>query len=69
MLSYFFFFFQAEDGIRDQGLDWSSDVCSSDLFAFPIGDDGAFVYTSCKMVEDMSGFPEYFYKMFFGYFP
>src|SRR2546425_11819071 len=26
----FFFFFQAEDGIRDK-LDWSSDVCSSDL--------------------------------------
>src|SRR3712207_7648679 len=27
---YVFFFFQAEDGIRDIG-DWSSDVCSSDL--------------------------------------
>src|SRR3712207_8874576 len=26
----FFFFFQAEDGIRDW-RDWSSDVCSSDL--------------------------------------
>src|SRR3712207_8246433 len=26
-----FFFFQAEDGIRDIGVDWSSDVCSSDL--------------------------------------
>src|SRR3970040_215207 len=26
------FFFQAEDGIRDIG-DWSSDVCSSDLWA------------------------------------
>jgi len=25
------FFFQAEDGIRDIGVDWSSDVCSSDL--------------------------------------
>src|SRR3712207_6959976 len=25
------FFFQAEDGIRDIGGDWSSDVCSSDL--------------------------------------
>src|SRR5437660_6941112 len=25
-----FFFFQAEDGIRDR-TDWSSDVCSSDL--------------------------------------
>ena len=24
-------FFQAEDGIRDQSGDWSSDVCSSDL--------------------------------------
>src|ERR1051326_9374142 len=24
-------FFQAEDGIRDKGSDWSSDVCSSDL--------------------------------------
>src|SRR5207248_9989909 len=30
--SYFsFFFFQAEDGIRDPYGDWSSDVCSSDL--------------------------------------
>src|SRR3712207_6919845 len=29
-----FFFFQAEDGIRDIGVDWSSDVCSSDL-AYP----------------------------------
>src|SRR3712207_7220439 len=27
---YVFFFFQAEDGIRDW-RDWSSDVCSSDL--------------------------------------
>ncbi len=27
----FFFFFQAEDGIRDGDEDWSSDVCSSDL--------------------------------------
>src|SRR5690625_3131980 len=27
----FFFFFQAEDGIRDGPRDWSSDVCSSDL--------------------------------------
>src|SRR4030066_1323851 len=25
------FFFQAEDGIRDSSVDWSSDVCSSDL--------------------------------------
>src|SRR2546429_2527342 len=29
--SGFFFFFQAEDGIRDGSRDWSSDVCSSDL--------------------------------------
>src|SRR6266568_4043628 len=28
----FFFFFQAEDGIRDGTVTWSSDVCSSDLF-------------------------------------
>src|SRR6266508_6510454 len=27
----FFFFFQAEDGIRDGHVNWSSDVCSSDL--------------------------------------
>src|SRR5216683_1958378 len=26
-----FFFFQAEDGIRDLIVTWSSDVCSSDL--------------------------------------
>src|SRR5213594_4987690 len=31
-LFYFcFFFFQAEDGIRDKRSCWSSDVCSSDL--------------------------------------
>src|SRR5690554_3037026 len=28
---YTIFFFQAEDGIRDADVDWSSDVCSSDL--------------------------------------
>src|SRR5207248_6116130 len=34
--SYFsFFFFQAEDGIRDPYGDWSSDVCSSDLAPQP----------------------------------
>src|SRR5205807_3530367 len=27
------FFFQAEDGIRDYKVTWSSDVCSSDLIA------------------------------------
>src|SRR5205809_3825892 len=27
----FLFFFQAEDGIRDVAVTWSSDVCSSDL--------------------------------------
>jgi len=27
----FFFFFQAEDGIRDIGVTGGSDVCSSDL--------------------------------------
>src|SRR2546426_5669762 len=30
---FVFFFFQAEDGIRDLQGDWSSDVCSSDLSA------------------------------------
>src|SRR5437667_623299 len=29
-----FFFFQAEDGIRDRDVNWSSDVCSSDLIRF-----------------------------------
>src|SRR5437867_9783977 len=28
---FVFFFFQAEDGIRDRTVTWSSDVCSSDL--------------------------------------
>src|SRR3989454_1269800 len=28
---FLFFFFQAEDGIRDYKVTWSSDVCSSDL--------------------------------------
>src|SRR5438445_4970471 len=32
-IRYRFFFFQAEDGIRDIGVTWSSDVCSSDLMA------------------------------------
>src|SRR5438270_4435245 len=31
-LFFCFFFFQAEDGIRDFDCDWSSDVCSSDLW-------------------------------------
>src|SRR5699024_2111772 len=31
VLNFFFFFFQAEDGIRYSKRDWSSDVCSSDL--------------------------------------
>ena len=31
VLMELFFFFQAEDGIRDDLVDWSSDVCSSDL--------------------------------------
>src|SRR5438445_5741762 len=30
------FFFQAEDGIRDIGVTWSSDVCSSDLVHEPL---------------------------------
>src|SRR2546430_8892662 len=39
-----FFFFQAEDGIRDLTVTWSSDVCSSDLahavvFDIPAGID------------------------------
>src|SRR3712207_7663641 len=33
-----FFFFQAEDGIRDIWRDWSSDVCSSDLGISVTGD-------------------------------
>src|SRR6266481_6661372 len=36
----FFFFFQAEDGIRDGTVTWSSDVCSSDLdHGNEVGDD------------------------------
>src|SRR2546427_1962480 len=37
MIGRFFFFFQAEDGIRDFDCDWSSDVCSSDLVARVVG--------------------------------
>src|SRR5438876_7845592 len=33
-LFFYFFFFQAEDGIRDGRVTWSSDVCSSDLPSF-----------------------------------
>src|SRR6267378_5229086 len=33
-----FFFFQAEDGIRDLYVTWSSDVCSSDLFIVTFDD-------------------------------
>src|SRR5687767_15303858 len=32
------FFFQAEDGIRDKLVTWSSDVCSSDLRHGGLGD-------------------------------
>src|SRR5438552_12573994 len=32
-LTAYAFFFQAEDGIRDDLVTWSSDVCSSDLTA------------------------------------
>src|SRR3712207_8409240 len=32
----FYFFVQAEDGIRYIGVDWSSDVCSSDLWPLAI---------------------------------
>src|SRR5947209_11855071 len=35
---FIFFFFQAEDGIRDYWRDWSSDVCSSDLDPKSLGD-------------------------------
>src|SRR6266478_6178389 len=34
---FFFFFFQAEDGIRDLTVTWSSDVCSSDLHSHKKG--------------------------------
>src|SRR5258707_3025609 len=34
-----FFFFQAEDGIRDIGVTWSSDVCSSDLYVNLVHND------------------------------
>src|SRR5690606_31357796 len=36
----FFFFFQAEDGIRDFHVTWSSDVCSSDLQFFTVQTEG-----------------------------
>src|SRR3712207_3978719 len=36
-MSYFFFFFQAEDGIRDIGVTGVQDVCSSDLRTSPKG--------------------------------
>src|SRR5258708_34522769 len=39
---HLFFFFQAEDGIRDDLVTWSSDVCSSDLSVT----DGATEYSS-----------------------
>src|SRR5260370_27051297 len=38
-----FFFFQAEDGIRDD-LVWSSDVCSSDLYRPMTGEDEVIVW-------------------------
>src|SRR3712207_1174742 len=42
------YFFQAEDGIRDIGVTWSSDVCSSDLTATKL-DDGAYELNGQKM--------------------
>jgi len=46
----FFFFFQAEDGIRDIGGDWSSDVCSSDL--------DLLVYGYLKWFRDIKNFSQ-----------
>src|SRR3712207_7995462 len=45
-----FFFFQAEDGIRDIGRDWSSDVCSSDLTARVRGDISSQYLSALLMV-------------------
>src|SRR3712207_413323 len=42
-----FFFFQAEDGIRDIG-DWSSDVCSSDL---KVGDEFVFLWVAIEPLD------------------
>src|SRR3712207_4266933 len=39
-MSYFFFFFQAEDGIRDIGVTGVQDVCSSDLIHADLIYDG-----------------------------
>src|SRR3712207_8568162 len=48
-----FFFFQAEDGIRDNWRDWSSDVCSSDLAEqLPVGD---YVLSDRVVVERKTG--------------
>src|SRR3712207_8865195 len=44
----FFFFFQAEDGIRDIGRDWSSDVCSSDL---PITGSRLFLSSTLPVID------------------
>src|SRR5215469_11300939 len=47
-----FFFFQAEDGIRDPLRDWSSDVCSSDL-------PGAWQLRARKLVHRTDTEPEH----------
>src|ERR1041385_9356606 len=47
---YIFLFFQAEDGIREGSRDWSSDVCSSDLYIYLCTPGSAYKspgYTSC----------------------
>src|SRR3712207_8544697 len=52
------FFFQAEDGIRDIGVTWSSDVCSSDLFNLQVSKSGlgTFALTNRPYSKDQTYF-------------
>src|SRR5437762_6877710 len=49
------FFFQAEDGIRDGHVTWSSDVCSSDLSS--ISSDGKEEILSAKQHNTLADSP------------
>src|SRR3712207_6114135 len=60
------FFFQAEDGIRDIGGDWSSDVCSSDLCKYlhrAVDKEGRTIEFMLSAKRDESAAKRFFKKM------
>src|SRR5574340_1352184 len=54
-LCFPFFFFQAEDGIRDLLVDWSSDVCSSDLAFVLVANCSPYTYAGSVALQLVPG--------------